>query len=246
MAPYIVSLTVDYAATGPGHLDRAACRVSMAVQPATEREPALALDVVVAVEPLHDPMSAYTALTREAIAGGEPRAAAVARVRGLLATLAAAYPSDERVLVGHGLARAASQLGLEDVLRAERTSAVDVVELTRTWNRRFEHWNFYALPRLCHVLLGASAAPANSAERAIALAAVYARLAAAPGAVSAARARLQRLQYARGFPPAVVQKPVPPAGVCVWAYDEDACTCGQASLRAPHAPGAAPAAAPAP
>jgi hypothetical protein len=61
---------------------------------------------------------------------------------------------------------------------------------------------------------------------------VYEHLVAGPFATSAAKERLQHMQYSRGFPEPVSRKPAPPDGVCVWAYRPDLCTCGQPILGA--------------
>ncbi len=231
----IVSLNVDYAATGPGHLDRAPCRVSMAVL--LPEGPRLALDVVVRVEPLYDAMTPYTALSAESIRDGAPLEDAIGKVHALLAALHGGAVDPTATVVGHGLNRAAAHMRL--LGRTHFAAGVDVVELTRTWNQRFEHWNFYALPKIAHVVLGDAAPPADSAQRAVALVAVYSRLIARPYASADAKANLQRLQYTRGFPRAIAEKPPAPAGVCVWAYNEDECVCDQPTLGRPVAAAAA-------
>ncbi len=212
----LVALNVDYAATGPGHLDRAPCRVTLATAAS------VLADTVLRVEGLRDAMTGYTALAREEVE------AATATLDDACAAAHAALAARQPVLlVGHGLARAARCLKLQK--GQHYAAAVDVVEMLRTWNRRFGHWNYYALPKVAFVL-GAAEPPRDSSERALALLAVYERLASRPGAVDECKAELQRHQYARTFPPGVGAKPPAPPGVCVWAYNAAECTCGQPLL----------------
>jgi hypothetical protein len=130
------------------------------------------------------------------------------------------------LLVGHGFARCAR--GMQLVAGRDYHASVDGIELLRSWNRRFGHWNYYALPKICHVC--AVDVPKDSSERALAMLAVYERLVGGPFATSTVKEQLQQLQYGKGFPEAVSRKPPPPDGVCVWAYREDLCTCGQPIL----------------
>jgi hypothetical protein len=214
----VVAINVDYVATGAGHLDRAICRVSLATGGA------VVLDLVVRVPNLRDAMSVYTGLVAADFDAPDAvdLACAVERTRGALAAFTSV------LLVGHGLARCAR--GMQLLAGRDYHASVDVIELLRTWNRRFGHWNYYALPKICHV--ASVALPRNSSERAAAMLLVYEHLVCGPFATSAAKERLQQLQYSRGFPESVSRKPDPPDGVCVWAYRADLCTCGQAILGA--------------
>lgn len=212
----VVAINVDYVATGPGHLDRAICRVSLATAGVS------VLDLVIRVPSVLDAMSVYTGLELADFERDDAveHAAAVERTRACLA----AYSNV--LLVGHGFARCAR--GMQLVAGRDYHASVDVIELLRTWNRRFGHWNYYALPKICHVC--SVDVPTNSRERALAMLSVYERLVGGPFATSAVKEQLQQLQYGKGFPESVSRKPPPPDGVCVWAYREDLCTCGQPIL----------------
>jgi hypothetical protein len=212
----VVALNVDYAATGPGHLDRAVCRVTLATAGAPIH------DLVVRVPSMRDPMTAYTGLVAADFDAPDAVDLDVAAER----TRAELERRTDVLLVGQGLARAARALKLES--GAHYLVGFDLIDELRTWNRRFGHWNYYALPKICHV--AGAATPRNSLDRALAMLAVYEHLVGAPFVLTGARQRLQQLQYARGFPAAVSAKPEPPEGVCVWAYREDLCTCGQPTL----------------
>ena len=210
----VVAINVDYVATGAGHLDRAICRVSLATGGA------VVLDLVVRVPIIRDTMSVYTGLELADFEGADDFEEVVRKTREALAQYKDVF------LVGHGLARCAR--GMQLVAGRDYHSSVDVIELLRSWNRRFGHWNYYALPKICHV--AAVDVPRDSKERALAMLAIYERLVAGPFAASTMKDRLQQLQYSRGFPESASRKPAPPDGVCVWAYREDLCTCGQAIL----------------
>ena len=211
----VVAINVDYVATGTGHLDRAICRVSLATGGAD------VLDAVVRVPVIRDTMSVYTGLELVDFEGADEFADVVAKTREALAKYT------DVLLVGHGLARCAR--GMQLVAGRDYQSSVDVIDLLRSWNRRFGHWNYYALPKICHV--ASVDVPRDSSERALAMLAIYERLQ-GPFAASTMKDKLQQLQYGRGFPESVSRKPTPPDGVCVWAYREDMCTCGQPILGA--------------
>jgi hypothetical protein len=225
----VVSLNVDYAANGPGHLDRAVCRVTLATAGAVVH------DLVVRVPALRDPITAYTGLVAEDFETAVELETAIEMTRRELEA------RTDVLLIGHGLARAARAMQLS--AGKEYRVGVDLIEQLRTWNRRFEHWNYYALPKICFVT--GAGVPRDSRDRALAMLAVYEYLVGGPFMLSGVKQRLQQLQYGRGFPPAVAAKPEAPEGVCVWAYRDDLCVCGQPTLGGP-APGGQPADAPKP
>jgi len=69
LSPKILALDVECAATGPGHNDRAPCRIAV-----VNDELETIFDVVVKVEPeCFSPMTAITGLTRDEIARGVSR-----------------------------------------------------------------------------------------------------------------------------------------------------------------------------
>ena len=212
----VVALNVDYAATGPGHLDRAPCRISIASAKTH------IIDIVVRVPSLFDPMTMYTALSESDFdaPGVVELETAIEMTKDALAKFTSV------ILVGHGIARAARVLQLS--VGREYQAGADVIEMLRTWNRRFGHWNYYALPKMCHV--AGVPVPHNSAERALAMLALYERLVSGPFVASGMKDKLQLMQYSRGFPTEVATKPPPPDGVCVWAYRDDMCQCGQPTL----------------
>jgi hypothetical protein len=166
-------------------------------------------------------MTGYTALAADELgATATPLDEAVEAVHALLA---ARLPV---LLLGHSFGRSARSVRLQR--GAHYAVGVDVVELLRTWNKRFGHWNFFALPKIAFVL--GVAPPRDSAGRALALLDVYEKLLERPDVVGVCKAELQRMQYARGFPPEVADKPPTPPGVCVSAYNASECTCGQPLL----------------
>ena len=211
----VVALNVDYAATGRGHLDRAPCRVSL-----TTGDVAL-VDAVLAVPGLYDTLAGYTQLSATEVDAGSELAATAALVREEL------VKAGKVMLVGHGLMRAMRSMQL--VRGTHYESALDIVDFLKTWNRRFGHWNYYALPKIAHVL-GLPSPPRNSLERAHALLRVYEQLVSDSLAPARCTAELQRMQYGKLFPHEVASKPDAPTTVCVWAYDESNCFCGQPLL----------------
>ena len=215
----VVALNVDYAATGRGHRDRAPCRVSLTTGAI------VLVDAVLAVPGLYDTLAGYTQLSTAEVDGGNDLALTAELVRAEL------QKAGKVMLVGHGLMRAMRSMQL--VRGTHYESALDIVDFLKTWNRRFGHWNYYALPKIAHVL-GVPSPPKNSLERAHALLRVYEQLVCDSLAPSRCTAELQRMQYGKLFPTEVASKPDTPTTVCVWAYDESNCFCGQPLLGGKH------------
>lgn len=211
----VVALNVDYSATGRGHLDRAPCRVTLATGEV------VLVDEVLSVPGLYDTLSGYTQLSAAEVDAGRDPAETAALVRAELAKMGRV------MLVGHGLMRAIRSMQL--VRGTHYDSALDLVDFLKTWNRRFGHWNYFALPKIAHVMALPSP-PGNSLERARTLLRVYEQLVVDTLAPARCTAELQRLQYGKLFPAEVATKPEAPTTVCVWAYDENNCFCGQPLL----------------
>ena len=209
----IVGLSVDYAATGLGHTDRAPSRVCLA------RDGAIVYDSLVAVPTLEDSMEEYTQISECDLRAAETTLEMAAEsVQALLG------PTD--VLVGASTARAVRALGLVHGKHFNRI--VDLVERTRTWNRRFGHWNYYSLPKIAYVC-GITQAPKNARDRADAAARVLHKLSSGT-LVSDVKMQLQTKQYARQFPPEIASKPETTCRVCTHAYNAELCFCGQPTL----------------
>jgi hypothetical protein len=207
----VIAINVDYAATGHGHLDRAPCRVTIV------KGGELIMDLLIKVDPLYSAMSSYTGVSADDIAAGVTMDVAVAQVH--------AACIGDALFVGHSLARICSLFKLP-----HESHYVDVTELTRTWNRRFEHWNFYSLAKICYAVFGDAVQPIDSIERAVKLFAIYSFAFSDEFALAALKGRLQKLQYGKQFPASVTSKPAI-TDVCVWAYNAEECTCDQPSLR---------------
>jgi hypothetical protein len=169
-------------------------------------------------------MTPYTGVTAEEIrATGVPLADVVAAVHAALTAV-----GGQAVLVGYNAAKTCTLLRLERGVHY--ATVVDVVELTRTWNRRFGHWNFYSLPKICYAIFGDGVVMPHSLARATALYDVYAHAHSASYAVADLRKKLQKLQYGKEFPDRITAKPDVCDSVCVWAYNDGECTCGQPTL----------------
>jgi hypothetical protein len=209
----IVGLCVDYAATGLGHTDRAPSRVCLA------RDGAIVYDSLIAVPTLEDAMEEYTQIKESDL-----RAATTTLAEASETVCAILSPTD--VLVGASTARAVRALGL--VHGAHFNRIVDLVERTRTWNRRFGHWNYYSLQKIAYVC-GITERPKNARERADAAARVYHALSTRI-LVSDVKMQLQAKQYARQFPPEIAAKPEASCRVCTHAYNAELCFCGQPTL----------------
>jgi hypothetical protein len=211
MTRSVIAINVDYAATGQGHLDRAPCRVTIV------KGGEVIMDLLINVDPLHSAMSPYTGVSSDDIATGVPMEVAIAQVH-------AACVGDA-LFVGHSLARICTLFKLP-----HESHYVDVIELTRTWNRRFDHWNFYSLAKICYAVFGDVVPPVDSIERAVKLFAIHSFAFSDGFALAELKGRLQKLQYGKQFPASVTSKPAI-TDVCVWAYNADECTCDQPSLR---------------
>ena len=207
----IVGISVDYAATGLGHTDRVPSRVCLA------RDGEIIYDTLIAVPNLEDTMEAYTQIDPEAL-----RAAETTLDQATEAARALLGATD--VLVGASTARAVRALGL--VHGEQFNRIVDLVERTRTWNRRFQHWNYYSLQKIAHVC-GISEQPKNARDRALCAARVF-HVLSVECSISDIKMNLQAKQYARQFPPEITAKPV--SRVCTHAYNADLCFCGQPTL----------------
>ena len=206
----VVGLSVDYAATGTGHMDRAPSRVCLV------RDGAVVFDSLIVVPGLVDAMEAYTTITTDDLR------AAVATLDETIAAVHALL-SPVEVLVGTSMHRTARVLGL--VHGAHYGRVVDLVERTRTWNARFGHWNYYSLNKIAYVC--GIEIKSNARDRATCAVKVFDALA-AESAVSDAKAQLQIKQYARQFPSEITAKA--DTTVCTHAYNTDLCFCGQPTL----------------
>jgi hypothetical protein len=209
----IVGLSVDYAATGTGHTDRAPSRVCIS------RDGAVVYDSLVAVPTLEDSMEEYTQIKE-----CDLRAAQTTLEEASTAVKAVLCPTD--VLVGASTARAARALGL--VHGAHFIRIVDLVERTRTWNRRFGHWNYYSLAKIAYVC-GITDIPRNARDRADTAVRVFLKFS-TDTPISDVKMQLQAKQYARQFPPEISAKPETSCRVCTHAYNAELCFCGQPTL----------------
>jgi hypothetical protein len=206
----LVAISVDYAATGTGHMDRAPSRICLA------REGGVVFDSLVMVPNLFDAMEVYTDITTETLRCATDTAEDVkSAVHALL--------SPDDVIVGTSMHRTTRVLGLVHGVHFSRV--VDLVERTRTWNARFGHWNYYSLPKIAHVC-GVDA-PSTARARAECAILVHDMLVVDSDAARV-RSQLQSKQYARQFPPVITAKPE--TSVCTHAYNVDLCFCGQPTL----------------
>ena len=209
----IVGLSVDYAATGLGHTDRAPSRVCIS------RDGMIVYDSLIAVPTLEDAMEEHTQIKESDLRAATTTLAEVAEtVRAILG------PTD--VLVGASTVRAVRALEL--VHGAHFNYIVDLVERTRTWNRRFGHWNYYSLQKIAYVC-GITVVPKNARERAETAERVFRKLSSGT-LISDVKMQLQTKQYARQFPPEIAAKPETAGRVCTHAYNAELCFCGQPTL----------------
>lgn len=250
----VVGISVDYAATGNGHMDRAPSRVCLA------RDGVVVLDILVAVPDLVDAMEAYTSIAtetlREATTTLEETIATVhstlIAIGGATATNGTAGPagpvgagpggagpggptgpSNSVVLVGASMHRTVRVLGLLHGTHFNRI--VDLVERTRTWNMRFGHWNYYSLQKIAYVC--GIEVKQSALDRALCAVRVSEALA-SESAVADVKMQLQTKQYARQFPAEITAKPE--TTVCTHAYNTELCFCGQPTLSDRRAKAAQP------
>ena len=242
----VVGISVDYAATGTGHMDRAPSRVCLA------RDGVVVLDILVAVPDLVDAMEAYTSIATEtlreatttledtiatvhstliAIGAGGP-SGAVGAV-GAVGPSGPQGPANSVVLVGASMHRTVRVLGLVHGTHFNRI--VDLVERTRTWNMRFGHWNYYSLQKIAYVC--GIEVKQSALDRALCAVSVSDALA-TESAVADVKMQLQTKQYARQFPAEITAKPE--TTVCTHAYNTELCFCGQPTLSDRRAKAAQP------
>ena len=239
----VVGLSVDYAATGTGHMDRAPSRVCLA------RDGVVVLDILVAVPDLVDAMEAYTSIAtetlREATTTLEDTIATVHSTLiasgavgptgavGAVGPSGPSGPSNSVVLVGASMHRTVRVLGLVHGTHFNRI--VDLVERTRTWNMRFGHWNYYSLQKIAYVC--GIEVKQSALDRALCAVSVSDALA-TESAVADVKMQLQTKQYARQFPAEITAKPE--TTVCTHAYNTELCFCGQPTLSDRRAKAAQP------
>ena len=236
----VVGISVDYAATGTGHMDRAPSRVCLA------RDGVVVLDILVAVPDLVDAMEAYTSIATETLRGATTTLEdTIATVHSTLIAIGAVGavgavgpsgpqgPSNSVVLVGASMHRTVRVLGLVHGTHFNRI--VDLVERTRTWNMRFGHWNYYSLQKIAYVC--GIEVKQSALDRALCAVSVSDALA-TESAVADVKMQLQTKQYARQFPAEITAKPE--TTVCTHAYNTELCFCGQPTLSDRRAKAAQP------
>ena len=239
----VVGISVDYAATGTGHMDRAPSRVCLA------RDGVVVLDILVAVPDLVDAMEAYTSIATETLREATTTLEdTIATVHSTLIAIGAVGPSgavgavgqsgpqgpaNSVVLVGASMHRTVRVLGLVHGTHFNRI--VDLVERTRTWNMRFGHWNYYSLQKIAYVC--GIEVKQSALDRALCAVSVSDALA-TESAVADVKMQLQTKQYARQFPAEITAKPE--TTVCTHAYNTELCFCGQPTLSDRRAKAAQP------
>ena len=230
----VVGISVDYAATGTGHMDRAPSRVCLA------RDGVVVLDILVAVPDLVDAMEAYTSIATETLREATTTLEdTIATVHSTLIAIGAVGPSGPQgpansvVLVGASMHRTVRVLGLVHGTHFNRI--VDLVERTRTWNMRFGHWNYYSLQKIAYVC--GIEVKQSALDRALCAVSVSDALA-TESAVADVKMQLQTKQYARQFPAEITAKPE--TTVCTHAYNTELCFCGQPTLSDRRAKAAQP------
>ena len=230
----VVGISVDYAATGTGHMDRAPSRVCLA------RDGVVVLDILVAVPDLVDAMEAYTSIATETLREATTTLEdTIATVHSTLIAIGAvgpsgpSGPSNSVVLVGASMHRTVRVLGLVHGTHFNRI--VDLVERTRTWNMRFGHWNYYSLQKIAYVC--GIEVKQSALDRALCAVSVSDALA-TESAVADVKMQLQTKQYARQFPAEITAKPE--TTVCTHAYNTELCFCGQPTLSDRRAKAAQP------
>ena len=239
----VVGISVDYAATGTGHMDRAPSRVCLA------RDGVVVLDILVAVPDLVDAMEAYTSIATETLREATTTLEdTIATVHSTLIAIGAGGPSgavgavgpsgpqgpaNSVVLVGASMHRTVRVLGLVHGTHFNRI--VDLVERTRTWNMRFGHWNYYSLQKIAYVC--GIEVKQSALDRAMCAVSVSDALA-TESAVADVKMQLQTKQYARQFPAEITAKPE--TTVCTHAYNTELCFCGQPTLSDRRAKAAPP------
>ena len=236
----VVGISVDYAATGTGHMDRAPSRVCLA------RDGVVVLDILVAVPDLVDAMEAYTSIATETLREATTTLEdTIATVHSTLIAIGAVGavgavgqsgpqgPANSVVLVGASMHRTVRVLGLVHGTHFNRI--VDLVERTRTWNMRFGHWNYYSLQKIAYVC--GIEVKQSALDRALCAVSVSDALA-TESAVADVKMQLQTKQYARQFPAEITAKPE--TTVCTHAYNTELCFCGQPTLSDRRAKAAQP------
>lgn len=222
--PTYISIDVEAAATGYGHSDREPCWIAIVDKDGNER-----LNQVVQVPNMVSPMTAITGLTTEQIQNGIPLEDALAEVYALLKSL-----GTDVVLVGQRPQGDIQWLKLEEGVHF--AYYIDLAESFRSWNKKYNRWNYYSLAKEAFALLNVqmhgheSHSPLVDAQVSMRL---YNEFVCQPKRLKKAVEKLHRMTIYRGFPEELMaaNQTRNIDGVCGYAFDPSLCVCGQPTLR---------------
>lgn len=225
--PTYISIDVEAAATGYGHLDREPCWIAVVDEVGTEL-----LNIIVDVPQLVSPLTSITGLRTDQIRGGMSLADALHEVHTLLCSL-----GSNVVLVGQKPQGDIAWLQLKQGVHYAK--CIDLAEEFRCWNAKYKSWNYYSLAKEAFALLNVqmhgnqSHSPLVDAQISMRL---YNEFVRDPTRLKKAVAKLQRMTIHRAFPPELmaVNRNQNIDGVCGFAFDPSKCTCNQPTLR--HTP----------
>lgn len=222
--PTYISIDVEAAATGYGHSDREPCWIAVVDVQGTEL-----LNIVVDVPQLVSPMTSITGLTTEQIRAGIPLADALHRVHTLLCSL-----GPNVVLVGQSPEGDIKWLQLRQGVHYAQQ--IDLAEKFRSWNAKYNSWNYFSLAKEAFALLNVrmhgneSHSPLVDAQISMRL---YTEFVREPERLKKAIAKLHRMTIYRRFPRELMagNQNRNIDGVCGYAFDPQKCTCNQPTLR---------------
>ena len=131
------------------------------------------------------------------------------------------------MLVGQSIYHDVAWLGLEEGVDFKET--VNIEESFKSWNRKYDDWNYFSLRHEAYGLLGIvmnqdSHDPAEDARVAMKL---FTRFIKGGRDTSAASRKLREMRYKNKFPASTNKGSHVIDGVCGAAFNPKKCICGQ-------------------
>jgi hypothetical protein len=222
-----VSIDVEAAAIGKTHAycDRAPCWVAIVDSEGNEL-----LNLVIDVPNLVSPLTKVTGVTAAEIHDGVPLDDALKQVHDLLCGL-----STNVTVVGQSVQGDIDWLQLE--MGVHYTRVMDLSEAFKSWNSKYQNYNFYSLGKEAYALLGvrmhgeAKHSPVVDAKISMRL---YNEHVANPDKLKAAKSKLDTMTRRKQFPRELMAAFMSNRtidGCCGYGFNPDKCICGAPTLR---------------
>eukprot|EP00455_Lapot_gusevi_P027790 TRINITY_DN2951_c0_g1_i1.p1 TRINITY_DN2951_c0_g1~~TRINITY_DN2951_c0_g1_i1.p1 ORF type:complete len:219 (+),score=4.98 TRINITY_DN2951_c0_g1_i1:74-730(+) len=210
-----IAVDVECAASGRGHNDRVPCWVA-----AVDENYNTLLDIVIKCDNVFSPMTSITGLTLEEINNGVPLDEAIDRLRSIC--------GPDVVFVGQRVSSDINWMQLRQGV--DYQSIIDLAEEFRTFNSRFNRYDYASLRQLAYVLLDqniqeAAHSPVTDSVVSMRLFNEHAKI---PYQLEVAKQKILTMRKSGLIPryPRAQE-----ADVCSSAFNPNECFCGQSMHR---------------